>query len=244
MLSDDVIIETIGLTKIFSGVPAVHKLDLEVHQGEIFGFLGPNASGKTTTTNMLLGLVKPSAGRIKLFREDMGNNYPFILPRVGAVLDTPAFYPYLSGKDNLKIFSRIAGHYSNDKIIDEKLETTGLTGREKDKVREYSLGMKQRLAMALSLLNDPELLIFDEPTNGLDPFGIIEVRTLIRNLSDQGKTIFLSSHLLHEVEQVCTNVALINKGNIIKTGAVKELLGNDNKDSLEDLFLSVIDKGK
>jgi len=239
----DVIIETIGLTKKFRGVSAVHKLDLEIHQGEIFGFLGPNASGKTTTTNMLLGLVKPSAGRIKLFGEDVENNYPFILPRVGAVLDTPAFYPYLSGEDNLKIFSRIAEH-SDDKIIGEVLETTGLIGREKDKVREYSLGMKQRLAMALSLLNNPELIIFDEPTNGLDPFGMIEVRTLIRNLSNQGKTIFLSSHLLHEVEQVCTNVALINKGNIIAKGAVKELLRNANKDSLEGFFLSVIDKGK
>lgn len=198
-------------------------MNLEIRQGEVFGFLGPNASGKTTTIGMLLGLIRPTSGSIELFGQDIQNNLPSLLRRVGAVLENSPFYPYLSGRDNLEVFARTIGGV-NPGRIGEALETVGLKTRAKSKMRTYSLGMKQRLAIALALLNDPDLIILDEPTNGLDPSGIIEIRELIRSLGSQGKTIFLSSHLLHEVEQVCNHVAILNKGRVIAQGPVSELL--------------------
>ncbi|MDD4873861.1 MAG: ABC transporter ATP-binding protein [Dehalococcoidales bacterium] len=216
-----------GLTKRFgsasSGIIAVNNLDIEVHQGEIFGFLGPNASGKTTTIGMLLGLIKPTSGTIELFGEETGRNLPVLLKRTSAVLESSSFYPNLSGYDNLKIFTRTIGNIDNSRI-DEVLNTVGLSKRAKSKVRTYSLGMKQRLSVATALLNDPELIIMDEPANGLDPSGIIEFRELVKSLGEQGKTIFLSSHLLHEVEQICDHVAIINKGRFLAQGSVDELL--------------------
>jgi ABC-2 type transport system ATP-binding protein len=228
-MSENDVVKTCGLTKIFGrkgkGITAVDNLNLEIYDGEVFGFLGPNGSGKTTTIGILLGLINPSWGSIELFGQEMAGNSAPLLRRVGVVMDRPAFFPYLSGKNNLKYFAMSIGDLDN-KRIDDLMEMVELKNRANDKVREYSMGMKQRLAVALALLNDPELIILDEPTNGLDPSGIIEFRELIRTMNRQGKTIFLSSHLLHEVEQVCTHVALIDKGRILASGSVKELLGN------------------
>lgn len=226
-MQENTIIRTAGLTKRFglakNNILAVDNLDIEVHQGEIFGFLGPNASGKTTTIGMLLGLIRPTSGTIELFGQDTRQNLPSLLRRVSAVLENSPFYPHLSGYDNIKIFARTIGNINKNRI-DEVLETVGLKKRAKSKARTYSLGMKQRLSVATALLNNPDLMILDEPTNGLDPSGIIEFRELIKSLGEQGKTIFLSSHLLHEVEQVCDHLAIINKGKYIAQGSVDELL--------------------
>ena len=209
-MQNDVVIRTSGLTKRFSSarrdIIAVNDLSIEVQRGSIFGFLGPNGSSKTTTIGMLLGLILPS-----------------LLRRTSAVLENSPFYPYLSGRDNLEVFARTMVGVNSSRI-DKVLETVGLKKRAKSKVKTYSLGMRQRLSVAVALLNDPELLILDEPTNGLDPSGIIEIRDLISELGQQGKTIFLSSHMLHEVEQVCDHVAILNRGRVIAQGPVDELL--------------------
>lgn len=226
-MQNDTIIRTAGLTKRFgltkNNILAVDSLDIEVHRGELFGFLGPNGSGKTTTIGMLLGLIMPTSGSIELFGQDTRNGLPPLLKRVSAVLESAPFYPHLSGYDNLRIFARTIGNIDNSRI-DEVLKIVGLKKRAKSKARTYSLGMKQRLSVATALLNDPELIILDEPTNGLDPSGIIEFRELMKSLGEQGKTLFLSSHLLHEVEQVCDHVAIINRGRFIAQGPVAELL--------------------
>ena len=226
-MPDDVIIKTNGLTKRFGspskGILAVDNLSIEVRRGSIFGFLGPNASGKTTTIGMLLGLVRPTSGSIELFGQDTKQDLPSLLRRTSTVLENSPFYPYLSGRNNLEVFARTMGGVERGRI-DEVLTIVGLKKRSKNKTKTYSLGMRQRLSIAVALLSNPELLILDEPTNGLDPEGIIEIRELIRSLGKEGKTIFLSSHLLHEVEQVCDNVAILNKGKVITQGPVKELL--------------------
>ena len=228
-MAENNVVKTCGLTKRFGfkgkDITAVDNLNLEIHNGEVLGFLGPNGSGKTTTIGMLLSLINPTSGSIELFGQEMAGDPAALLKRVGVVMDKPSFFPYMSGKENLKYFAMSVGDI-DDKRIDELIETVKLTDRANDKVRKYSMGMKQRLAVALALLNDPELIILDEPTNGLDPSGIIDFRELIRTMNKQGKTIFLSSHLLHEVEQVCTHVALIDKGRILASGSVKELLCN------------------
>jgi len=226
-MPDDVVIKTNGLTKRFGsplkGILAVDNLNIEVERGNIFGFLGPNASGKTTTIGMLLGLIRPTSGSIELFGQDTKQDLPSLLRRTSAVLENSPFYPYLSGFDNLEVFARTMGGVER-KRIDEVLVTVGLKKRAKNKAKTYSLGMRQRLSIAVALLSNPEILILDEPTNGLDPEGIIEIRELIRSLGKEGKTIFLSSHLLHEVERVCNHVAILNKGKVITQGPVKELL--------------------
>jgi ABC-2 type transport system ATP-binding protein len=226
-MAETEVIKTRGLTKRFgsasSGIVAVDNLDIEVHRGEVFGFLGPNASGKTTTIGMLLGLIAPTSGTIELFGEDIEHNLPKLLKRTSAVLESSAFYPHLSGYDNLVIFARTIGGIEKCRI-DEVLETVGLKKRAASKVRTYSLGMRQRLSVATALLNDPELIIMDEPANGLDPSGIIEFRELTRSLGKQGKTVFISSHLLHEIEQTCDHVAIINRGKFLAQGSVNELL--------------------
>ena len=222
-MARNVVLKTHGLTKRFGGVTAVRDLNLEICQGSIFGFLGPNGAGKSTTIAMLLGLVRPTSGSFELFSEDASNNLPALLRRTGAVVENSPFYPNLSGRDNMSVFARTLGDIRASRI-DELLNMVGLGDRAKDKTRTYSLGMKQRLGIAIALLNDPELVLLDEPSNGLDPTGIIEVRELIRLLGNQGKTVFLSSHLLHEVEQVCDQVAVIIKGKVIAEGQVNELL--------------------
>lgn len=224
---DTTVISTSRLTKAFGNLVAVNDLHLQVMRGDVFGFLGPNGSGKTTTIRMLLGLIHPTAGRAILFGMDNAYQLPEILQRIGAIVEMPVFYPYLSGLDNLRALAAASGMMSgkaNDRRIAEVLEIVELRSYEKLAYRKYSLGMKQRLGIAGALLADPELVLLDEPTNGLDPAGVIEIRRLIQRLSSLGKTIFLSSHILYEVQQVCNRVAILKKGNLVKQGSVHELL--------------------
>ena len=218
----DPAIQTEGLTKRYGDRVVVDSVDLSVQQGEIFGFLGPNGAGKTTTIGMLLGLIRPSAGRAALLGYDVAQQPEQALRGVGAMIETPAFYPYLSGRDNLRVLA-LAGGLSKERV-ESALATVELSDRARDSFRTYSLGMKQRLGIAAALLHDPKLIILDEPTNGLDPAGQLEIRELIRTLATRGHTIFLSSHILHEVEQVCERVAILRQGKIVTQGRVAELL--------------------
>ncbi len=227
LYDSNTVISTTRLTKTFGKLVAINDLNLEVMRGDVFGFLGPNGSGKTTTIRMLLGLIRPTAGRAILFGLDTAYQLPAILLRIGAIVETPTFYPYLSGLDNLRVVAANSGMVlgkANNHRFEEVLNIVELHGYGKLAYRKYSLGMKQRLGIATALLTDPELVMLDEPTNGLDPSGMIEIRQLIRRLSSLGKTIFLSSHLLAEVQQVCNRVAILRKGNLVKQGSVKELL--------------------
>ncbi|MFC5924081.1 ATP-binding cassette domain-containing protein [Micromonospora vulcania] len=201
------------------GVTAVDGLDLRVPEGTVFGFLGPNGAGKTTTMRMLVGLVRPTSGRIRVLGQPPGT--PAELARVGALIESPAFYPHLSGVDNLRLAARYAG--VPDRAADRVLAEVGLTGRARSAFRTYSLGMKQRLGVAAALLKEPSLLILDEPTNGLDPAGVSEIRELLRSLGRQGCTVLLSSHVLGEVEQVCDRIAVINAGRLVADGTSDEL---------------------
>lgn len=219
----DLIVRTEHLTKCFGKLVAVEDLNLEVRKGEVFGFLGPNGAGKSTTMGMMLGLIAPTSGTIELFGLNIQSYLPKILQRIGAVTESTGFYPYLSGRDNLDYIARITGGISSSRI-EEVLELVELSDRKKDKFSNYSLGMKQRLAIACALLHDPEFMILDEPTNGLDPAGMKEIRELIIRLGQEGKTIFLNSHLLHEVEQVCERVAIIKQGKVITQGLIKDLM--------------------
>jgi ABC-2 type transport system ATP-binding protein len=202
---------------------AVNDLYLSVGRGEVYGFLGPNGAGKTTTLKMLLGLIRPTSGSAKVLGRAPGT--PGGLAKIGALVESPAFYPYLSGKNNLKVMARYSG-VSNRRVA-EVLETVELSGRAKSRYRKYSLGMKQRLGVAAALLKDPDLLILDEPTNGLDPKGMADMRVLIRRLGKDERTVLLSSHLLGEVEQVCDRVGVIHKGRLISEGAVEDLRGGE-----------------
>jgi len=215
--------KAVALSKAYGKRLAVDHLDLEVDRGELFGFLGPNGAGKTTTIRMALGLVAPTNGSIEVLGQEVRHNRSKVLPRVGALVESPALYGYLSGRNNLRAFGDLLGGVTT-KRIDEVLEIVSLKGREKDKVKTYSMGMKQRLGLAIALLNDPDLLILDEPANGLDPAGIVEMRDLLRGLSAEGKTVFISSHVLSEVQQICTRVAIINHGKLIRLAPVAELL--------------------
>ncbi len=223
----EVVISTSRLTKIFGNLVAVNDLHLQVKRGDVFGFLGPNGSGKTTTIRMLLGLIHPTAGRAVIFGIDNAFQLSAILQRVGAIVEMPVFYPYLSGADNLHVIAAASGMVSggaNNRRIDEVLDIVELRAHAKHAYSKYSLGMKQRLGIAAALLTDPELVLLDEPTNGLDPAGVFEIRQLIIRLSSLGKTIFISSHVLYEVQQVCNRVAIMQRGNLIKQGNVTELL--------------------
>ncbi len=216
------IIETEGLTKRYGKVLAVDAASFAVERGQVFGFLGPNGSGKTTTIGMLLGILTPTGGRFRLFGRDGSEELHATRRRIGATLETPNFYPYLSGRDNLRITANVKG--VGKAAIDRALDLVGLSDRQKDRFGKYSLGMRQRLALAATMLGDPELVILDEPTNGLDPEGMREVREIIHKFGDMGKTVFLSSHLLFEVERVCTHVAIIKKGRLVAQGNVREIL--------------------
>lgn len=221
MTFNDLAIETESLTKHYGRIIAVDGLSLTVPRGQIFGLLGPNGSGKTTTMGMLLGLVKPTSGRFRLL--DAGISHREALRRTGAIVETPCFYPYLSGRDNLAYFQGISGK-SDRGELNELLERVGLADRADDRVRTYSLGMKQRLGLAYVLLGDPEILFLDEPTNGMDPDGMAEIRDLIRTLGTGDRTVLLSSHLLHEVEQVCDSVAILSRGRLIVQGGIHDLV--------------------
>lgn len=223
-LNHDLLVETTNLTKRYGQrIVAVDDLDLTVRRGEVYGFLGPNGAGKTTTLRMLLGLIRPSSGQATVLGERPGA--PSGLSRVGALVETPTFYPYLSGRDNLMGMARLSGVRASRSRVDAALKQVELRDRAGDKFKKYSLGMKQRLGVAAALLKDPELLILDEPTNGLDPKGMAEMRDLIRSLGRGERTVLLSSHLMGEVEQICDRVGVIRRGKLVAEGPVSELLG-------------------
>lgn len=221
------IIEINSLTKTFGSLKAVDQLSLTVNKGDIYGFLGPNGAGKSTTIRMLLSLIKPSSGTINIFGTSLLENRREILKKVGAIVEKPDFYLYLTAEKNLELLGKISGADISKKSIHGILDTVGLLDRAQSKVKTFSYGMKQRLGLAQALLHNPDLIILDEPTNGLDPVGVKEIRELILNLSkDHNKTIFLSSHTLPEVELIATRMAIINKGSTIVEGNVKELLNS------------------
>src|SRR5215217_6600671 len=199
---NELIVETTNLTKRYGDGTVVDRIGLHVSRGEVYGVLGPNGAGKTTTLRLPLGLVRPSSGTARVLGAAPGA--PAALARIGMLVEAPAFYPYLSGRDNLHVFARYASVPASK--VDEVLETVALDDRAKDRASNYSLGMKQRLGVAIALLKDPELLILDEPTNGFDPAGMVDMRTLIRRLGTGGRTVLLSSHLLGEVQQICDRV--------------------------------------
>jgi len=223
-VSEDLLVEAAGLTKRYgSRITAVDALDLNVHRGEVYGLLGPNGAGKTTTLKMLLGLIRPTSGVARVLGEEPGT--PSALARVGALVESPAFYPYLSGRDNLAGMARLSGVHASKSRVEEALEQVGLTSRAGDRFKKYSTGMKQRLGVAAALVKDPELLILDEPTNGLDPKGIAEMRDLIRSLGRRERTVLLSSHMMGEVERICDRVGVIRSGRLVAEGPVAELRG-------------------
>jgi ABC-type multidrug transport system ATPase subunit len=217
----DNIVETRSLTKHYGPIVAVDNLNLTVRRGEIYGFLGPNGAGKTTTLRMLLGLIRPTAGTSVVAGAAPGS--PASLARIGAIVETPAFYPYMSGYDNLSLLALYCG--VPEKRIGEALDQVELTPRARHKFSTYSMGMKQRLGIAAALIKEPELLILDEPTNGLDPQGMADVRSLIIELGKGDRTVLVSSHLLGEVELMCTRIGVIRKGKFVAEGTIDELRG-------------------
>jgi ABC-2 type transport system ATP-binding protein len=224
----DLVIETSGLRKEFRTrrgrrVVAVDDLDLAVPAGGVHGFLGPNGSGKTTTIRMLLGLARATTGRMTLFGEPVPQRLPAVMSRIGAVVEQPKFAPTFSGRKNLSLLARSVGVPSS--AVADAIAQVGLEGREKESFKGYSLGMKQRLAIAATLLKSPGLLILDEPTNGLDPAGIKDIRTMISRLGESGVTVLLSSHILAEVQQVCDSVTIIGNGRVLASGTVDDLVG-------------------
>ena len=241
-----------GLKKYYGPVKALDGISFSVPKGTVFGILGPNGSGKTTLLGIVMDVLKPSGGSYKLFEEEPKN---FLRSKIGTLLETPNFYHYLSAANNLKIAASIKG--IDEVEIDRVLKIVNLTARKDSKFSTYSLGMKQRLAIASALLGDPEVLVFDEPTNGLDPVGISEIRNLIKELQRLGKTIIMASHLLDEVEKVCTHVAILKKGKIISSGNVDEIFtqsdiveleSENSQDLLEAIkslpgFLNVVQNG-
>lgn len=218
----ETVLETIGLTKHYHTTVALDNLSLSVHRGEVFGCLGPNGSGKTTTVKLILGLVKPTAGAVMLFGEPAKGNRQRLLRRVSAIVEAPAFYPYLSGRDNLKVLATIDGR--SDSEIDEVLRRVDLHGAAHSAFETYSVGMKQRLGIAAALLRQPDLVILDEPTSGLDPAGQREVRELIPYLAREGCGVFLSSHMMHEVQEICDRVGILRQGRLLRVGNVTDLL--------------------
>ena len=220
--SGEIVLRTRDLSKRYGRRLAVDHLNLTVRRGEIFGFLGPNGAGKTTTIRMILGLIAPTTGRVEILGRDLATSRAQVLPRVGALIETPALYLYMSGRDNLRAVGSVLGGVP-EKRIDAVLELVGLRARQRDRVRTYSLGMKQRLGVAMALLQDPELLALDEPANGLDPAGIVEMRDLMHRLSAEGKTVLISSHLLTEVQQICTRAAIISLGKLVTESSIEDL---------------------
>ncbi|NLS45648.1 MAG: ATP-binding cassette domain-containing protein [Firmicutes bacterium] len=249
-----VLVRTTRLTKTFGHHIAVDSVSLEIRAGDILGFLGPNGAGKTTTINMLLGLLQPTSGCIELFGEKAAWTKSQLRKGIGTLLDDVQFYPYLSAKKNLTVFSKVFGKIPNPRI-DEVLNIVGLSSRGDDKVRDFSHGMKKRLGLALSLLPDTDILILDEPTNGLDPKGIKALHNLLKRLAKAGKGIFLSSHLLREVEIICDRIIILRKGRIAAEGSVNELLQKTSSGkfthktphycrNLEEVFFDVLKEAK
>jgi ABC-2 type transport system ATP-binding protein len=220
--ADDVVFRTVGLTKRYGQRVAVDSLDIAVRRGRVYGFLGPNGAGKTTTIACAIGLIAPTAGHVELFGLDTRTQRTQAIRRTGSTLEGQSYFPHLSARKNLEIWSCISENVSAARI-DEVIELVGLRDRAKDKVRNFSLGMKQRLAVAAAIMHRPEMVILDEPTNGLDPAGIREFRQLIRTLAADGMTVFVSSHILSEVEQMCDDVGILKSGRLITEGSVDSL---------------------
>ena len=236
------VLEINGLTKTYGKTKALNNLNLSIESGTIYGILGPNGSGKTTTLGIILGVLGQDSGTFQWFDGQHKNNYR---KQIGAILETPNFYPYMTASENLDIVRHIKDLPKQN--FDEILETVNLHERKKSKFRTYSLGMKQRLAIGATLIGAPKVVIFDEPTNGLDPEGIAEVRTILKNVAASGKTVLMASHILDEVEKVCTHVAIIKKGNLLATGSVGSILTSDmtiqintaNNDDLRNILSNI-----
>ena len=237
---NELVLKTNNLTKTFKKKKAVDSLNLEVLKGDVFGFLGPNGAGKSTTIRMLFGLIFPDFGDIEIFGKSLKNNRRNALKDVGGIVEKSDFYLYLTGYKNLELLSSLSGKVDKKRIF-EVLELVGLKERAHDKVKTYSHGMKQRLGIAQALVSNPKLIILDEPTNGLDPQGMKEIRDLIKELSSsQNITVFISSHLLNEIEQIATRMAIINQGKLITQGYVKDLLNSEET----KFFFKIDDKEK
>lgn len=222
-----IVITTENLTKSYNNHNVVNRLNLSIEAGKVFGFLGPNGAGKTTTIRMLLGLVKPNSGTANILNYDVRREYDKIASQVAAIVETPTFFPYLNAIQTLKTFADYCQLDTSNRSLEEFLDKCGILYASKQKVESFSLGMKQRLGIAIALINNPKVIFLDEPTNGLDPDGIVSVRRLLRSLAvEENKTIFLSSHLLNEVEQTCDEVAILDKGTIKISGEVQKLLQN------------------
>ena len=219
-MNDDIVV-TDRLSKTYSRRRAVADVSLAVRRGEVYGFLGPNGAGKTTTLRMLMGLVRPSGGTARILGGAPGD--PAVLRRVGSLIEGPGFYPYLSGRDNLRVLARY--NRIDDREVEEALAQVELRERGADRFKSYSLGMKQRLGVAAAMLGDPDLLILDEPTNGLDPAGMADMRALLRRVVERGQTVLLSSHLLGEVQQICDRVGVISGGHLLVESTVADLRG-------------------
>lgn len=226
MINSSPIVETHNLSKSYGGTNRVHQVNLAVETGQIFGFLGPNGAGKTTTLKMLLGLIKPTEGTVKVFGKDLNKHRPSILNQTGSLIESPSYYGHLTGLENMKVMQRLRN--VPNKNIDEALKIVRLENQKHKQADQYSLGMKQRLGIAMALLAFPSLLILDEPTNGLDPSGIGEIRELIKSLPSQyGITVLLSSHLLSEIEQIATSVGIISDGKLLFQGSMQSLQANN-----------------
>ena len=223
-MKTDIVLQTHELKKVFGAVCAVDGVSLMVRRGQVYGFLGPNGSGKTTTIGMILGLLHPTAGTVRLFGELLTPYNTRPLQRVGALIGAPALLPYLSARQNLELLARLSPETLPARI-EAVLELAGLKMDARRRAGQFSTGMKQRLGIAMSLLHEPELLILDEPTNGMDPAGMYEIRNLLARLSSRGVTVFISSHLLHEIEQICDRVAVLMQGRLVAEGDVADLLG-------------------
>ncbi len=216
------VLRTTNLTKRYGSITAVDQLNITVEAGQIMGLLGPNGSGKTTTLGVILSILKPTSGSFEWFENKYGQYHR---KHIGAILETPNFYPYLDADENLDIIRQIKN--VDDKNFDELLQLVRLSGRRKSKFRTYSLGMKQRLAIAATLIGDPDMVIFDEPTNGLDPEGIAEVRNILKEVASRGKTVLMASHILAEVEKICSHVTIIKNGKLLSSGPVGAILSDD-----------------
>lgn len=228
-MDSSVVISIENLTKHFGQLTAVDHISLDVRQGDIFGFLGPNGAGKTTTIGMLLGLITPTSGSGHILGFSILSDQEKIKPKIGAIIENPSFYPYLTAEENLMVMSFAGKEKPNNARIQHLLKLVGLSDRKKTPFKAYSLGMKQRLGLACVLLSEPEIIFLDEPTNGLDPAGQKEIRNLILNLAEeQHKTVFISSHQLNDIEKICNRVAIIQKGKIIETGNTVELLATQD----------------
>lgn len=218
------ILQTSGLRKVYKDTVALKDLSISVERGQIFGLLGPNGSGKTTTLGILLGVIKPKKGTFSWFGNGQKDENR---KNIGALLETPNFYPYLNPVDNLKIVAKIKDVDNVDEAIERVLKRVNLWERKKSKFKTFSLGMKQRLALASCMLADPDVLVLDEPTNGLDPQGIAEIRSLIMDIAKEGKTIIIASHLLDEIEKICTHVAIMKYGELLQVGTLDEIMTQD-----------------